>query len=67
MQRRMDLLLRDFRQYCRAYFDDVVVYSVTLEDHLQHLGAVFQEFQALRIRLKPSKAFIGYPSVTLLS
>lgn len=62
----MDLILREFRHFCRAYVDDVVVYSATLEEHRQHLEAAFERFQTLGIRLKPSKAFIGYPSVTLL-
>ena len=66
IQRRMDLLLREFRHFCRAYVDDIIVYSSTLEEHIQHLATVFNRFQGLGIQLKPSKAFIGYPSITLL-
>jgi hypothetical protein len=50
-----------------TYVDNVVVYSATLGDRLQHLDAVFEKLHALGIRLKPLKAFIGHPSVTLLS
>lgn len=57
----MDLILGEFRHFCRAYVDDVVVYSATLEEHRQHLEAAFERFQTLGIRLKPSEAFIGHP------
>lgn len=66
VQRQMDRILRDFRAFCRTYIDDIVIFSVTLEDHIKHLSAVFSKFQELGITLSPKKAFIGYPSVTLL-
>lgn len=66
VQRKMDSLLREFRALCRTYVDDTVIFSATLEDHLRHPHAVFGRFQQLGITLKPAKAFIGFPSVTLL-
>lgn len=66
VQRKMDSLLREFRTFCNTYVDDTVIFSATLEDHLCHLHAVFGRFQQLGITLKPTKAFIGFPSVTLL-
>lgn len=62
----MDSLLREFRAFYRIYVDDTVIFSATLEDHLCYLHAVFGRFQQLGITLKPAKAFIGFPSVTLL-
>lgn len=62
----MNNILREFRAFSRAYIDDVVVFSKTLEDHCRHLHAVFTKFQDLGISLKPTKALMGYPLITLL-
>jgi hypothetical protein len=37
VQRQLDLLLKDFADFCRAYLDDIVVASDTFELHIQHL------------------------------
>ena len=65
VQRQIDRLLRRF-SFARAYVDDVVVYSKTLEEHVQHLRQVFELFVKSGISVNPSKAFLGYPSVQLL-
>ena len=38
-----------------AYLNDVIVFSNTLEEHLQHLEEVFQRLGAARLKLKLSK------------
>ena len=38
-----------------AYLDDVIVFSNTLEEHLQHLEEVFQRLAAAGLKLKLSK------------
>ena len=65
VQRQIDRLLRRF-SFARAYVDDVVVYSKTLAEHVQHLRQVFDLFVRSGISVNPSKAFLGYPSVQLL-
>lgn len=66
VQKKIDSLFCEFKTFCRTYVDDTVIFSALLEDHLCHLHAVFGHLQQLRITLKPAKAFIGFPSVTLL-
>ena len=66
VQRQIDRLLRRFRAFARAYVDDVVIYSKTLEEHVHHLREVFSLFMDSGISVNPSKAFLGYPSVQLL-
>lgn len=66
VQRQMNNILRKYRFFCRAYIDDVIIFSRTLNDHCHHLRFVFTKFQELSISLNPTKAFIEYSSVTLL-
>ena len=66
VQRQIDRLLRELRHFARAYVDDVVVFSRTLEEHVNHLRQVFTLFEKYGISINPTKAFLGYPSVQLL-
>jgi hypothetical protein len=66
VQRQIDRILRPFRDFSRAYVDDVVIFSKTLKEHITHLHQVFQCFLEIGISIGPSKAFIGFPSIKLL-
>lgn len=66
VQRKIDAILRVYRAFARAYVDDIVVFSKTLEEHLTHLSEVFQLLDSYGIRLSPKKSYLGYPTVALL-
>ena len=66
VQRQIDRVLRPFRNFARAYVDDVVIFSRSLQEHHLHLSKVFSLFQSNGISVNPAKAFLGYPSVHLL-
>ena len=66
VQRMIDRILRPFRHFCRAYVDDIVIFSSSLEEHIKHLTLVFQALSEMNIHLAPAKAFLGYPTVSLL-
>ena len=66
VQRQIDRLLRSGRGYCRAYQDDVVIFSKSLQEHVSHLRHIFGLMKTHNITLAPHKSFIGYPSVKLL-
>lgn len=66
VQRQMDLHLSEFNTFCRAYIDDLVICSRTLREHEEHLSVVFERLEDLNIKLEPTKAYIGFPSVQLL-
>ena len=66
VQRQTDNMLRPFYDFARAYIDDIVVFSQTLDEHLEHLRKIFRLCEVRRITLSPNKSFLGYPTVTLL-
>ena len=65
VQHQIDILLHKY-PWAKAYIDDVVIASKTLEEHIQHLQTLFQLFSKMNISINPSKAFIGYPSIRIL-
>ena len=40
---------------CLLYIDDIIVYSKTVEEHLERLEAVFRKLDEAGLKLKPSK------------
>ena len=68
-QRFMDSVFQEFsRKFVTVYFDDVIVYSGTPEEHLQHLERVFGVLKRFNLRVKLEKCkfmaeeikFLGY-------
>ena len=66
VQRKIDTILRIYKAFAKAYVDDIVVFSRTLEEHVSHLRQVFQLLDSYGIRLSPKKSYLGYPTVALL-
>ena len=57
-QRMMDILLLGMNwKFCMAYIDDIVIFSKTFEQHLQHLKLVFEKLMSINLTLKFSKCF----------
>ena len=52
--------------WAKAYVDDVVNASSSLDEHLLHLRKLFTFFRKLGLSAKPSKVFLGYPSTVVL-
>lgn len=64
-QRLMQTILQDL-PYASAYLDDVVVYSHTWKEHLQHLGEVFRHLSDAGLTLKLKKCAFGRAQVSFL-
>ncbi|XP_045791606.1 uncharacterized protein LOC123886321 [Trifolium pratense] len=59
-QTAMNKLLQPFlRKFVAVFFDDILVYSVSLEDHLQHLELVFKALIQEEYFLKHSKCLLA--------
>ena len=55
-QRTMEYILRDLlSSICLVYIDDIIVHSITEQDHLKNLETVFKRLNQYNMRLKPSK------------
>ena len=56
----MENLFRTHQSYTRVFFDDCIVYSKSLEDHMIHLHEVFKVLRAhkLYINRKKSEFFL---------
>ena len=50
-----DLNPTDGKRFVSVYIDDVLIFSETLEDHLEHLRLVFGRLGSACLKLKPSK------------
>ena len=55
--RLMHHVLRGLEAFCVVYFDDLLIFSETFEDHLKHLDIVFTRLKAANLSLKASKCF----------
>lgn len=63
VQRQIDNLLRHVRHFARAYVDDIVIFSKSFDEHLEHLHTLLD---GKGVTLAPKKSYLGYPTVTLL-
>ncbi|KAJ5217183.1 hypothetical protein N7468_010191 [Penicillium chermesinum] len=66
VQRAMDNILQEFREWCRVFVDDIVTAPDNLQAHVEHLHLLLQKLQEFNIYLEPTKVFIGFPYITLL-
>ena len=51
---------------CICYIDDVLVTGKSDDEHLQHIGEVFERFDKFGLRVKKAKCFFLKPSVEYL-
>ena len=66
IQRMINKVLRQQHEFARAYVNDIVIFSVMLKEHLQHLHEVFNVLTEKNICLSLKKSYLDYPSVKLL-
>ena len=62
-QRMIQQVLSGLEQFSGAFLDDVIIYSDTFENHLQHVEAVFQRLRNVNLVAKPSKSELGQAQV----
>lgn len=50
-----------------VYIDDVLIFSHSVEEHIEHLTKLFQRLSEFGLRIKPSKCLFGVSELTFLS
>ena len=61
-----DLKTDDGRDFAEVYIDDVLIFSETLEEHLQHIRLVLERLKKAGLKLKPAKCHFLRESVEYL-
>ena len=61
-----DVLRRKLRRFVLVFFDDILIYSSSWAEHLQHVAIVFNKLRAHHLHLKRSKCSFGVTSVAYL-
>lgn len=54
-QRLVEKLLEAHSEYVAAYIDDVIIYSQTWEEHLEHLETVIKKIKQAGLTINPEK------------
>ena len=65
VQRQINYILQSCRSFARAYINDIIIYSCTLDKYLCYLHLMFCELEKANIFIKAAKLYLGYPSVSL--
>jgi hypothetical protein len=66
-QALMNDVLRPYLcRFVLVFFDDILIYSTSWVEHLQHIAIIFNELQAHHLHLKRSKCSFGMASVAYL-
>ena len=52
--------------FALVYIDDIVIFSLTFEDHISHLDQVFKAIEKSGVTLTVTKCHFGYQSLLLL-
>lgn len=61
----MDSVL-EHNDYCGVFIDEIVVFSMSLTDHIGHVNAVLRQLTKFNFKIRLEKCKIGYSQVSLL-
>ena len=65
-QRLMDQVIRGAEDFTGAYLDDLVIFSRTWTEHLEHLHDIFTRLRQANLTAKPKKCQFGMARCTYL-
>ena len=66
-QSLMNSIFKPFlRKFVLVFFDDILIYSKSWEEHVQHVDRVLQLLKEKQLYAKPSKCFFGVKEVEYL-
>ena len=63
----MNSIFKPFlRKFVLVFFDDILIYIKSWEDHVQHVDRVLQLLEAQQLYAKPSECFFGVQEMEYL-
>ena len=66
-QRLMNFVLQEYLyKFVAVYLDDIIIYSKTHEEHLQHLQMVFEAIRKAKLMIKLKKCQFCLPNIPFL-
>ncbi|GET02908.1 pol polyprotein [Rhizophagus clarus] len=66
-QRTMDKVLGNLKEkFVMVYLDNIIIYSKTFQEHLQHIEEVFDKIRQANFRLKAEKCHFGAKELQFL-
>ena len=65
-QRVMQKVLAGLSEFCSVYIDDILVFSSSIEEHVEHLKQIFKRLQRAGLMLHPQKCSFGSHEVLYL-
>ena len=65
-QEFMSVVLQSCNDFATAYLDDIMVLSLTLEEHLEHLSVIFGKLRQHNLKLKLKKCSFLQVEITYL-
>src|SRR5437667_10872671 len=66
-QHMINMILYSHKFFAHYYINNIIIFSKTLKDHLQHLNMIFSLFNKLEITLKKIKTHLDYLLIILLN
>ena len=66
-QRLMNYVLQDFLgKFVAVYLDDIIIYSRTFEQHIDHIRQIFGALRKATLKIKIKKAYFCFPNIAFL-
>src|SRR5207249_3844252 len=66
-QRMMNEILKDWLdEFVVVYIDDILIYSKTFDEHLEHLERVFEKLREVKLMIKLKKCKFGEQNIEFL-
>ena len=65
VQQQIDLIFKFFKNFARAYVNDVVIFFNFLKKYLHHFIQTFTLFEKMNVIIKVNKTFLKYSTIAL--